>query len=43
MSARPIILHLIGKQKDLFDDIEEEQKILREWIIKMGKIRGSLG
>lgn len=42
-SIRPIILHLIGKQKDLFDDGEEEQKILNEWIVKMGKIRGSLG
>jgi phosphoenolpyruvate carboxylase len=43
MSARPIILHLMGKSKDLFDDVEEEQKILKEWIIKMGKIRKSLG
>ena len=43
MSARPIILHLMGKSKDLFDDVEEEQKILREWIVKMGKIRRSLG
>ncbi|MCG8499875.1 MAG: phosphoenolpyruvate carboxylase, partial [Firmicutes bacterium] len=42
-STRPIILHLIGKQKDLFEDGEEEQKILRDWIVKMGKIRGSLG
>lgn len=42
-STRPIILHLIGKQKDMFNDFEEEQKILNEWIIKMGKIRGSLG
>jgi len=42
-SIRPIILHLIGKQKDLFDDGEEERKILNERIVKMGKIRGSLG
>ena len=42
-STRPIILHLIGKQKDLFEDGEEEQKIMKEWIVKMGKIRGSLG
>lgn len=42
-SIRPIILHLIGKQKDLFDSGEEEKKILKEWIVKMGKIRGSLG
>lgn len=43
MSARPIILHLMGKSKDLFDNVEEEQKILKEWIVKMGKIRKSLG
>lgn len=42
-STRPIILHLIGKDKDIFDDVEEEKKILNEWIVKMGKIRGSLG
>jgi len=42
-SIRPIILHLIGKQSDLFDDGVEERKILNEWIIKLGKIRGSLG
>jgi phosphoenolpyruvate carboxylase len=42
-STRPIILHLIGKQKDMFDDGREEQKILNEWIVKMAKIRGSLG
>lgn len=42
-SIRPILLHLTGKQKDLFNDSEEEIKILNEWIIKMGKIRGSLG
>lgn len=42
-STRPIILHLLGRQKDLFEDSKEEQKILNEWIVKMGKIRGSLG
>ena len=42
-SIRPILLHLLGKQRDLFNDGEEEQKILNEWIVKMGKIRGSLG
>jgi phosphoenolpyruvate carboxylase len=42
-STRPIILHLIGKQKDIFNDGEEEQKILHQCIVKMGKIRGSLG
>lgn len=42
-STRPIILHLLGKQNELFGDSAEEQKILNEWIIKMGRIRGSLG
>lgn len=42
-SIRPILLHLLGKNKDLFNDGEEEKKILNEWIVKMGKIRGSLG
>ena len=42
-SIRPILLHLVGKQDDLISDSDEEQRILSEWIIKMGKIRGSLG
>lgn len=42
-SIRPILLHLAGKRRDLFDDSNEEKKILNEWIVKMGKIRGSLG
>jgi len=42
-SIRPILLHLTGKQDDLISDSEEEIKILNEWIVKMGKIRGSLG
>ncbi|HCX64698.1 MAG TPA: phosphoenolpyruvate carboxylase [Eubacteriaceae bacterium] len=42
-SIRPILLNLIGKERDLLDDREEEKRILNEWIVKMGKIRGSLG
>jgi phosphoenolpyruvate carboxylase len=42
-SIRPILMHLFGSQSDLFNDSEEEKKILHEWIIKMGKLRGSLG
>ena len=42
-AIRPILLHSLGKQKDLFDDHEEEMKILKEWIVKLGKLRGSLG
>lgn len=42
-SIRPILLHNLGKQKDLFNDHEDEMKILKEWIVKLGKLRGSLG
>ncbi|MDD3026975.1 MAG: phosphoenolpyruvate carboxylase [Erysipelotrichaceae bacterium] len=42
-STRPILLHIIGKQEDMFDSQQEENKIMNEWIKKMGKIRGSLG
>ncbi len=42
-STMPIILHLMGKQSDIFADDQEELKILHDWIVKMGKIRGSLG
>jgi phosphoenolpyruvate carboxylase len=42
-SIRPILLHNLGKQKDMFDNQEEEMKILKDWIVKLGKLRGSLG
>lgn len=42
-SIRPILLHLIGKEEELFNDADEEMKILKEWIVKLGKLRGSLG
>lgn len=42
-SVRPILLHLMGKESELFNDADEEMKILKEWIIKLGKLRGSLG
>lgn len=42
-SARPILLHLTGSDKDLFSDTLEEEKVLKKWIIKMGLLRGSLG
>ncbi|VYU64925.1 phosphoenolpyruvate carboxylase [Clostridium tertium] len=42
-SVRPILLHLMGKEEEMFDDVEEEMKILKEWIVKLGKLRGSLG
>lgn len=42
-ATRPILLHILSKQRDLFDDSSEEKKIFNEWICKMAKIRGSLG
>ncbi|HAO61229.1 MAG TPA: phosphoenolpyruvate carboxylase [Erysipelotrichaceae bacterium] len=42
-ATRPILLHILSKQRDLFNDSSEEQKIFNEWICKMAKIRGSLG
>lgn len=42
-SIRPILLHLNGKEEELFDSSDEEMKILKEWIVKLGKLRGSLG
>lgn len=42
-TARPILLHLLGKEPQILDNNCQEYNILKELISKLGNIRGGLG
>ncbi|MEJ5257227.1 MAG: phosphoenolpyruvate carboxylase [Fervidobacterium sp.] len=42
-TARPILLHLLGKESQILNSDSQEYNILKELISKLGSLRGGLG
>ncbi|MCL6581077.1 MAG: phosphoenolpyruvate carboxylase, partial [Firmicutes bacterium] len=42
-TVKPILKHFLGLGRGLLDDSAEEARLVTDWVIRMGKLRGSLG
>jgi len=42
-TVKPILKHFLGLGRELLTDNAEEARLVTDWIIRMGKLRGSLG
>ncbi len=42
-TAEPMLKHLLGEGHELLASVQQERELVRDWIIRMGRIRGALG
>lgn len=42
-TAQPMLKHLIGEGNELVESVQQERQLVKNWIIRMGQIRGALG